>query len=398
MITISFLPCISTTHSDYDSDLAKYFSILCIVHKSIVMARSFQLLSLALSISSVASSVYPRVDLSMPVCRVQTVPTNNPAWNIPTYCDCGGPQSTPLYPTITASDGQPSPTGTQLCAYGASQLAAAETIAPTPFTCNLESATTGFTVPNTWCGCTAGESTSTYSTILNAPPTGTANVPACRFMQDELPAGTISPSAAHCVVASAMPGGTFYDELAWCACGDNAPHPLITGTSVSPSAACDYTTPPVSSMSLAPIASTSCQLSAVYSLPPRSYCGCEGSGTTVRYETQTTGPQPCVFTSVPTATATLPSLLGSNCYGFCYGGGPCDTCDYDGLTIVSRNPEAEAANGRSANASLLFKLQCGKSAYEGNPTYDLVETCSGNSTCLGAVGSPSRFPIICGTS
>ena len=361
------------------------------------MARSFQLLSLALSISSVASNVYPRAD-SMPVCRLQTVPTNSPAWNIPTYCNCGGPHSTPLYPTITASDGQPSPTSTQLCDYGAAQLAAAETVAPTPFTCNLESATTGFTVPNSWCGCTAGESTSTYSTKYRGPyPTGVPQLADCAFMQDELPAGTISPSAAHCVAASAMPGGTFYDHLGWCACGDNAPHPLIIGTSVDSSAACAYTTPPVSSMSLAPIASTSCQLSSVSSSPAYTYCGCEGAGTTVRYETQPTGTQSCVFTSVPTETATLPSLLGLDCVNFCYDGGPCEACDYDGVTLVSRNPEAEAADGRNANANLLFKLQCGQMWRDDNATFELVETCSGNTTCPlePAKPGPVHAPVTC---
>ena len=306
------------------------------------MARSLHTLSLAFLITSAAALVYPVQGQGPASCNLQAIPTNSPAWNFPAYCSCANPTNTYLYPTSTPSD-QPSATGDQLCAYALGATTTLNTIAPTPFTCNLESATTGFTLPNSWCGCTAGTTTNTYSTKYRGPmPTGIPALADCAFMQDELPAGTISPRAARCVVASAVPNGPFYQELAWCACGDNAPHPLITGSTVSPSAACAYTTVPSSSISLTPLASTSCQLSTVSASSALTFCGCEGAGTSVQYATQTTGNEPCVFPSVPTATVTLPSLLGVGCKGTCLYGGPCYTCDYDGNTIVSRSPEARS--------------------------------------------------------
>ena len=322
------------------------------MYTNIAMSRSLQTLLLALLISSAAASIVnPEVIHSLhfptPICQFHTVPTNGPAWNFPSYCSCEGnsfyPAMTPAptassqtspmgYQSSTMSN-QTSPTADPRCKYAVTDLLALSTIAPTPFTCNLESATTGFTVPNSWCGCTAGESTSTFSTKFELYPTGTIRATACSFMQDELPAGTISPSAATCTVATAMPGGIFYNELAWCACGDNAPHPLITGPSVSGSALCDYTTVPSSTITPTPIAATTCSLFPWYTNPAHPYCGCEGAGTTVRYPTQTAESQPCVFSSVPTQTASVPSRVGSNCYFT--GCNPGYTCDIDGQTIVS---------------------------------------------------------------
>ena len=313
------------------------------------MAHFLPTLSLAFLISSAASVVIPEpggsggiiVAVTPTTCYLQTNPTNSPAWNIPTYCSCGAAGAYPtINPTATPTQLQPSAvprnqsasTGNQFCEYVESEIAILTPIMPTPFTCSLESAETGFTVPNWWCGCTAGTSTSTYSTKFGSPlATGTGVPAACDFMQDELPAGTISPTAAHCVVASALPGRTFYDELAWCACGDNALHPLKPATS----APCDYTNVPLSTITPSPIASTSCQLSSVGN-SFASYCECDGAGTTARYATSTTGNDPCVFSTVPTATATFGSLVGSVAGSpTCSNPGGCYACDYDGLTIVS---------------------------------------------------------------
>ena len=306
------------------------------------MAHFSQTLSLALLISSAASIaiaegsggiVIPEessgilIALTPTTCYIQTNPTNSPAWNIPTYCNCGPAGA---YPTITPT-AISTATGNQLCEDVASSIPLLTPIAPIPFTCNLESAATGFTVPNKWCGCTAGTTTRTYSTKFGAPSTGAAQVAACDFMQDELPAGTISPTAAHCVVASANPGGSFFDQLAWCACGDDAPHPLIPATS----APCAYTTVPSSTITLREIASTSCQLSSIYT-SVSSYCECDGAPTTARYPTQTAGGDPCVFPTVPTATMTFGSLIGDG-EGSprCNNPDGCYTCDYDGKTRVS---------------------------------------------------------------
>ena len=314
------------------------------------MAHFLPTLSLALLISSAASVVIPEpggnggilVAATPTACSLQTNPTNSPAWNIPTYCNCGAAGA---YPTVTPTaipGNQSASTGNQFCEYVESEIAILTPITPTPFTCSLVSAATGFTVPNWWCGCTAGTSTSTYSTKFGLLPTGTGVPPACDFMQDELPAGTISPTAAHCAVASAMPGGTFYDELAWCACGDNAPHPLIPATS----APCDYTTVPSSTITPSPIASTSCQLSSVAN-SFASYCECDGAGTTARYMTSTTGNAPCVFSTVPTATATFPSLVGNGAGSpVCMNPAGCYACDYDGLTIVSSCAPLTGANAQ----------------------------------------------------
>ena len=300
------------------------------MYSSSSMARSFQTLSLALLITSAASANLPPLP-----CTLQTRPTDSPAWNIPTYCECDGFGD---YPTTTiASNSTASPTGTQLCPYSTPQLSTLTTITPDLLTCNVESATTGFTVPNTWCGCTAAGSTSTYSTKFQPRPTSFAGAAACSFKQDELPAGTISPSAAHCVVATAVPGGPFYNEIAWCACGDNAPHPLLEFTQIMPAtAACDFTAAPTSTITPVPLAATSCQPGVwTSSAEKSSYCECGGAGTSIRYPT---GAQGCVFPAVPTETATVPSLVGATCPGF-GDVGTVETCDYDGRAIVSGSPD-----------------------------------------------------------
>ena len=330
------------------------------------MARSLQMLILSLSISSVTPSMIgsPQsrsfdlpgnpsiithvpsavvgpsrsiIPIPTPTCSLQTVPTNSAAQNFPAWCTCDGLPGS--FPTTTPNQYSNATSGSQLCAYSTTP---STTIAPTPFTCNLESATAGFTVPNAWCGCTAGASTSTYSTKFHQ--TGAA---ACSFMQDELPAGTIAPSPATCVQATAPPGGPFYNELAWCACHDNAPHPLLIGTPYLPATGnppapyaggCTYTTPPSSTLTPLPIASTSCHQSAVTgSGTTTTFCGCGGAGTTVLYPTGTQG---CVFSSVPTSTVTVPSLAGQSCSNGCAykpDGQTCYFCDKDAETVVSRN-------------------------------------------------------------
>ena len=159
----SILP-LHLPHTSFTSQSLKdSYSLPFIIYTSIAMTRSLQALSVALLVSSVTSAI------TAPSCHLQTVPTNSPAENFPTYCSCDG---FGLHPTTTIA-GMVSPTGDQLCRYPySSQLAALPTIAPIPFTCNVESATAGFTVPNTWCGCTAGQSTSTYSTKFNPNPGG----------------------------------------------------------------------------------------------------------------------------------------------------------------------------------------------------------------------------------
>ena len=97
----------------------------------------------------------------------------------------------------------------------------------------------------------------------------------CSFMQDKfLPAATISPSPATCVVATAFPAymppngpalpGPIYKPLAWCACGDNALYPLFTQytNGFTDSAFvnfCSYTTTPTFTIAPTVLASTSCQ-------------------------------------------------------------------------------------------------------------------------------------------
>ena len=306
------------------------------------MAHSFQTLSLALLITSAASANIPSANLAptsaaetpLP-CTLQARATDWPAWNIPAFCECNGFGD---YATTTITGlSTASPTGTQLCPYSIDQLSTLTTITPDRLTCKVESASTGFTVPATWCGCTAAGSTVTYSTKYQFRPTTFAGAAACSFMQDEVPAGTISPSAARCVVATAVPGGPFYNEVAWCACADNAPHPLLQFTQAMPAtAACDFTTAPSSTITLAPLAVTSCQPNIWTSTSSSSsYCECGGAATSIRYPTGASG---CVFPSVPTQTATVPSLVGVTCPSF-GDVGTVETCDYDGRTIVSGSPD-----------------------------------------------------------
>ena len=141
------------------------------MHTGIAMARSLRMLGLAVSISSVTGAIITPVIITPVTCTLKTVPTDGPPYDIPTYCDCSGFGLAPTSsPTVGPLAGQ-TVTGDALCQY-----APIETINPTPITCNLQSATAGFTVPGSWCGCTAGTSTGTYSTKLHQ--TGTA---ACKF-------------------------------------------------------------------------------------------------------------------------------------------------------------------------------------------------------------------------
>ena len=303
------------------------------------MARSLRMLVLALlTSSSVASLISASARPASITCNLETVPTDSPAENYASYCRCAGPNASgsAFFPAVTPSPSPTSPNDQLFCPYVATDLATIPPLKPTPFTCNVAFASQGFTVPDRWCACTAGTTTNTYSTKFRVEPTGTGN-PACDFKQDELPAGTIQPSSAHCVIAAAVPSvpgipgsGKFYDQLAWCACGDNAPHPLITDAPV-PSAACDYTTEPAERVTPHPISSTSCELrSAVSTSSTIPYCGCEGAGTSINFPPQTAGASSCVFSAVPTETATLPSNLGTECSEatFIYG------CDFDGQTKV----------------------------------------------------------------
>ena len=312
------------------------------------MAPFLQTLSLAFLISSAASVIIAGgaegglvVEIT-PTCHLKANPSSSPAWNIPTFCDCGAFGS---YLTVTPTAIPGNHSALDLCAYAETAIPNITPIAPTPITCNLESATTGFTVPNTWCDCTAGKSTSTYSTKFGAPPTGTAHVPACAYMQDELPAA-ISPTAAQCIVEGTAPSSPFYDVLAWCACGDNAPHPLTNGN-------CNFTTTPTSTVTPTRLSSTTCRLTSLYT-SVSTYCECDGACTRYRFPTQTAGNDPCVFSTVPTATATFDSLIGNGAGSpVCMNPGGCYTCDEDGQTIVSfpfrrgapRRPQAEKGAG-----------------------------------------------------
>ena len=249
------------------------------------------------------------------------------------------------YPT-TSPSGITSPSGNQLCAYTTKPT---NTITPAPVTCTQQSASSGYTVPRTWCDCTAAGTSATYPTMYGSF-TGVNG--ACSYTQDVFPADTISPSPATCVAATASPGSQFWNALAWCACEEDALYPLppqTTSQYTDPNSVqfCAYTNPPSSTITASTLPFTSCQTTTKHPFPT-SVCECSGEGTSILYPTGTQG---CNFSSVPTATVSLGTLVGQNCVTTCLFGGPCYTCDYDGKTIVSDHSETEIKGGK-ANARL----------------------------------------------
>lgn len=107
---------------------------------------------------------------------------------------------------------------------------------------------------------------------------------------------------------------------------------------------CSYTIQPSSTIQATALPFTSCHATSRKILST-SICECSGEGTSIRYPT---GSQSCVFSSVPTATVSLPTLAGQSCESgleFAY------TCDYYEKTIVSRHSETEI-KGDDANGSL----------------------------------------------
>ena len=317
----------------------------------IAMARSLKLGTLALLISSVTSlrPVNLEERAVTPVCQLLSNPSTAPAYNYASWCSCQAP-SGGAYPgawTTTSPPGISSPTGNQLCSY-TTLPRDTNSIIPTPVTCNVASPTSGFTVPHSWCDCTAGTSTGTYSTKLG---TFTGSNDACSFMQDQFnPTATISPSSATCQWETASPPytvapgpvepGPFYDALGWCACGDNNVYPLLTQSGAQPTnyyhnsasvQPCNYTTTPTTTITALPVSSTSCQLVSKQPLTI-SVCECSGNGTSILYPT---GTQTCLFSQVPPTPITLESLYNKPCNI------PYDRlfCDYDQKTLVSPNSE-----------------------------------------------------------
>lgn len=315
----------------------------------IAMARSLKPGTLALLISSV--TLVHSLTIATPTCNLLSNPSTSPAQFPASWCACTAPNGDSGYYPTTTSSGITSPTGNQLCAYTTTPSIK---ITPTPVTCNLASATSGFTVPHSWCDCTASTSTGTYSTKLGS---FTGIDGACSFMQDEFPsAATISPSPATCQFETAYPPytyggqvepGPFWNALAWCACGDNVLYPFLPQPTdiLAESASvqfCDYTTQPSSTIPASTLASTSCQLVSKQPLTT-SVCECSGDGTSILYPT---GTQTCVFSQVPPTPITLGSLHNQ----------PCDIpgypfCDYDQKTVVSPNSKIRF-NGSNANGSL----------------------------------------------
>ena len=209
------------------------------------------------------------------------------------------------------------------------------------------------TVPRAWCHCTAAGSTGTYATIYGYLTD--TNGP-CSYTQDAFPAGTISPSPATCMAETAVPGSSFFNALAWCACGENALYPLLPQTTTqieNPNLVdfCGYTAQPTSTITASTLASTSCQETSIYGLAT-SVCACHGQATSILYPT---GTQNCVFSSVPTTTASLPTLAGQQCDRDCPYNLPCYTCERDGKTVVSRHSETEVKRG-NANRDLFSGL------------------------------------------
>ena len=173
------------------------------------MAQSFKAAFLALLISQVTSlspilrPVHGEALVS-PTCTPLSKPLTALAYNIPSWCICAATNNGGAYPgayPTTSPAGINAPSGDQLCSY-TTVPSTTNAITPTPVTCNLASATSGFTVPHSWCDCTAETDTATYSTLISA----TGINAACPFMQEEFPAGTISPSPATCVPVTVMSG------------------------------------------------------------------------------------------------------------------------------------------------------------------------------------------------
>ena len=289
------------------------------------MTRSLKPALLALLISPVTSlrpleAQVTQAGIVSPTCSLVSIPSTAPANNIPSWCACespnnGGPYATTSPPAIA------SPSGNQLCSY---DVVPSSTISPTPVTCKLASATTGFTIPHSWCDCVAGTDTATYSTIYGSTAATGING-ACSFMQEDFyPAATISPSAATCIPESANPGFQFYDHLLWCACGDNELYPLVPNPldnnlfNANPKAPaydaqCTQTTQPSSTITVAPISSTLCLAQWVGGTT--TVCECSeviiGAGNidpssswVIQYPTNSDSN--CVFTTVPTATYAPP--------------------------------------------------------------------------------------------
>ncbi|CAF9919918.1 hypothetical protein IMSHALPRED_004763 [Imshaugia aleurites] len=322
------------------------------------MARSLKLGTLALLISSVTSSshISSEVRAVTPTCQLLSNPSTAPAYNYADWCICSAPAGAPAYGGVypglwptTSPPGIASPTGNQLCSY-TTVPSTTDAITPTPVTCNVASPTSGFTVPHSWCDCTAGASTDTYSTKFGL---FTGSNGACSFTQDEfVPTGTISPSSATCQWETANPPytaapglvepGPFYDALAWCACGDNELYPILSqsgqpsnyyqnSAAVNP---CGYTTTPTSTLTAPPLSSTSCQLVSKAPLTT-SVCECTGDGTSILYPT---GTSTCEFSQVPPTPIILESALNQDCSDVTTNSNV-PFCDYDQSRIVSPNSE-----------------------------------------------------------
>ena len=133
---------------------------------------------------------------------------------------------------------------------------------------------------------------------------------------------------------------------------------------------CSYTAQPTSTINASVLPFTSCQVTTKWPLAT-SVCECSGEGTSILYPT---GTQNCVFSSVPTATASLPTLASQNCQRTCLYGGPCYACEYDGSSIVSRHAEIEIKGGK-ANASLSSRLSA----------LSRIQTRLMNSVCMNTV-------------
>ena len=270
------------------------------------------MLSLALSITSVASiaidnglvplrSIHFGGGVLPPVerptgCRLVTVPKNSPAQNYPAYCDCINSGSPAYYPTTSL---HPSatvvPGSIPDCPYVASELATMPTITPAPLRCD-HTIPEGFWVPIDWCECSfaAGQTTNTYSTKPFNPP--------CSFNQVDGRI-TVTPTSKICSITTAPVGAPFYDELAWCACGSTA---YPTASTIDLFEACNYATKPSATLSLSRVPSISCTPMPGFQVQPDvtppEQCGCGpvvNGKHLVAYETQTTGPALCVFTTVP---------------------------------------------------------------------------------------------------
>lgn len=198
-----------------------------------------------------------------------------------------------------------------------------QTVTPT---CTVQSAATGFIVPQTWCDCTneGTTATSTYSTMF-----GHTGAAACDWtiVDAGQASNTISPTSASLFTETAYAGGPFYNELAWCAAADGI-YPLMTDpASLSASRACSYTARPTSTIHLYPLGVTDCISttpttdSDTFIVVPSQACACvqEAASVSIFYPF-TSG---CEFNTIPSSTVAFttsivapvptPSQVGQSC-------------------------------------------------------------------------------------